>query len=31
MITYQTIAYFRSRLEVLKKVKKGVYSTVEEK
>ncbi len=30
MITYQTIAYFRSRLEVLKKVKKGVYSTVED-
>ncbi len=30
MIIYKTIAYFRSRLEVLKKVKKGVYSTVED-
>ncbi len=30
MIEFKTITYFRSRLEGLLKVKKGVYSTVEE-
>lgn len=30
MIEFKTIAYFRSRLEVLLKVKKGIYATVEE-
>lgn len=30
MIKFQSIAYFRSRLEVLLKVKKGVYATVED-
>lgn len=30
MIEFKTIAYFRSRLEVLLKVKRGVYATVED-
>lgn len=30
MIKFQSISYFRTRLELLKKVKKGVYSTVED-
>lgn len=30
MIEFKTIAYFRSRLELLLKVKRGVYATVEE-
>lgn len=28
MIKFQSIAYFRSRLEALLKVRKGVYATV---
>lgn len=30
MIEFKTIAYFRTRLEVLLKVKRGVYATVED-
>lgn len=30
MIQFQTISYFRQRIEALKKVKRGVYATVEE-